>query len=115
MTYRTIPVDQKLAALEARKAQLEARIQKEKAKLAARSRKDDTRRKVIAGALALEHQDEAFQATLFRLLNRSLKRPDDRALFDLPPRAESPEADKTEEQGNAPSASAALAAAVNGS
>jgi hypothetical protein len=53
-------------------------------------RKDDTRRKIIAGAHALEHaeRDPEFGAKLAAVLNRALVKPQDRALFDfLPDRA----------------------------
>jgi hypothetical protein len=53
-------------------------------------RKDDTRRKIIAGAIALEHaeNDPEFAAGLAALLNRYVVKPQDRALFDfLPDRA----------------------------
>lgn len=53
-------------------------------------RKNDTRRKIIAGALALEHaqHDPDFAATLAGLLNEHVTKPQDRALFDfLPERA----------------------------
>ena len=68
-------IDAQLKALEARNKQAE--------------RKADTRRKVIAGALALEHfernRDSEFGRTLFRLLDEYVVRPHDRALFpDLP-------------------------------
>ena len=54
-------------------------------------RADDTRRKVIAGALALEHADKnpgsEFAHVLLRLVDE-YARPDDRRLFDfLPPTA----------------------------
>lgn len=83
-TQRKNP-EEKIAELEHQQDQLKARIQREKAKLKAAQRKADTRRKVIAGALALEHQDEAFQATLRHLLDAYVTRDADRALFDLPP------------------------------
>lgn len=84
MTKRKTPEEQ-LAELQQKEAQLKARIQKKKAEVSARNRKQDTRRKIIAGALALEHaeQDPAFGATLKRLLNTSVKRTEDRKLFDL--------------------------------
>src|SRR3954447_12063537 len=68
-------IDAQLKALEARNKQAE--------------RKADTRRKVIAGALALEHfernRDSEFAQTLLRLLDEYVVRPHDRALFpDLP-------------------------------
>src|ERR1051325_8750951 len=75
-------IDAQLKALEARNKQAE--------------RKADTRRKVIAGALALEHfeqnRDSEFARTLLRLLDEYVVRPHDRALFpDLPtPQANGP-------------------------
>ena len=74
-----------LAELEAKKSQLDARIQKKRAAVRTRQRKLDTRRKIIAGALALEHasMDKAFGMTLSKLLNEHVTRPDDRKLFQL--------------------------------
>ena len=74
-----------LAELEAKKSQLDARIQKKRAAVRTRQRKLDTRRKIIAGALALEHAsiDQAFGTTLKRLIDQHVTRPDDRKLFDL--------------------------------
>lgn len=77
--------EEKIAELQEQEKQLKARIQRERAKLKDAQRKADTRRKVIAGALALEHQDHAFQATLRQLLDQHVKRDADRALFGLPP------------------------------
>lgn len=74
-----------LAELEAKKSQLDARIQKKRAAVRTRQRKLDTRRKIIAGALALEHAsiDKAFGATLHKLLDEQVTRTDDRKLFQL--------------------------------
>ena len=84
MAKRKTPEEQ-LDALEKQKEQLAARIQKKKAQVRGRQRKEDTRRKIIAGALALEHaaHDPAFGATLKRLLQEHVTRPEDRKLFDL--------------------------------
>jgi hypothetical protein len=64
-------LDAQLRALEARNKQAERRA--------------DTRRKVIAGALALEHYeknpDSEFHRIIFRLLDEYVVRPHDRALF----------------------------------
>lgn len=75
---------EKIAALEKKKAQLNAQIQKQKSLEKTAERKRDTRRKIIAGALALEHMelDDAFRQTMMRLLNRHVK-DSDRHLFDL--------------------------------
>ena len=78
-----------LTALETRKSQIEARIQDKRAAIRSKQRKQDTKRKIIAGALALEHaecyadHDPEFAATLWWLISRYVKRPADRALFDI--------------------------------
>jgi hypothetical protein len=82
------PTD-KLASLHEKMRQLQAQAAAIEARQKEQDRKNDTRRKVIAGALALEHAtanaDSGFAATLNRLLNEYVKRPSDRALFpDLP-------------------------------
>ncbi len=84
MTKRKTP-DQQLAELEKKQAQLNARIQKKKAQVRGKQRKIDTRRKIIAGALALEHMahDKEFGGTMKRLLLEHVTRPQDRELFDL--------------------------------
>ena len=98
--------DEKLAALEQRKADIRAmqlRINRQlravQSRKKSKSRSDDTHRKIIAGALALEHAAKnpgtEFATVLFRLLDQ-YTRPEDRWLFEfLPPRetpAETPEA-----------------------
>ena len=64
---------------------LAARIRAEEAKQRTRTRRQDTRRKVLAGAAVLYHadQDSAFREQLMALLDGFLKRPDERAAFDL--------------------------------
>jgi hypothetical protein len=86
MPRRTDP-EQKIATLQQRKAALDAQLARERAKLKAKSRKDDTRRKILAGALALEHAEISpeFGNTLNRLLREHLTRDDDRRLFGLDP------------------------------
>jgi hypothetical protein len=73
----------KLKQLTAQKQQLEARKRTEETK---RKRNDDTRRKILIGAaiLAKVERGEWPQARLLDMLNLTLTRPDDRALFDLP-------------------------------
>lgn len=75
---------EKLDDLVKKRDQLDARIQKEKAAVRQAERKRDTRRKIIAGALALEHasRDPAFGEALKRLIKEHAK-PEDRALFNL--------------------------------
>jgi len=100
MAVRKSP-QQKLDELREKEAQLKARIQKEKAKLATDERKRDTRRKIIAGALALEHAeqnpDSEFATVLHRLLSRHVDRDQDRALFDLPSRKKANDSDSQSE------------------
>ena len=84
MSTRKTP-EQKIADLEKKQSQIKAQIQKAKAQARDTERKADTRRKIVAGALALEHMahDSEFAATMHRLLNRHVKRDSDRLLFGL--------------------------------
>ena len=102
MAGRRKTPEEKIAALQEQERQIKAQLKREKAKVAQAQRKADTRRKIIAGALALEHKDEAFQATLHRLLNDYVKRPDERALFDLAPLDEAPATPTPEAASEAP-------------
>ena len=101
--------EQRLAELEKQQEQIKARIQREKAKLRTTERKRDTRRKIIAGALALEHagHDPAFGEQLQRILHRYVERPEDRALFDLEPRDDSTSTDN--QNGTTPVFAASVA------
>lgn len=79
-----------IAALEERLRQLKAREQAAEARRrtleSRRKRKDDTRRKILVGAIVLakvEH-GEMDRALLARWLKQGLVRDDDRALFGLP-------------------------------
>lgn len=72
----------KLQQLKTRQARLEAR----KGALAARrARNEDTRRKILAGAILLAKVEAGeFESRMFkRWLDQSLTRADDRALFGL--------------------------------
>ena len=75
--------EERLQKLEEQKQKLSAKISKQKATLTAKKRKDDTRRKIIAGALALEHmeKDHGFRETMTRLLRDHVKE-SDKALFN---------------------------------
>ena len=87
-----------MATIEERIAALEAKLKQEKAKkqqLEARKRAaeskakraQDTRRKILVGAAVLakvERGEWPQQDKLLVLMDASLTRPDDRALFDLP-------------------------------
>lgn len=83
-------IDDTITALEAKLKQAKAKRQKiEARKRAAESkakRSQDTRRKILVGAaiLAKVERGEWPQDKLLALLDASLTRADDRALFDLP-------------------------------
>lgn len=86
MPRRSDPQD-KIATLQQRKAALDAKLKREMAKLRADERKADTRRKILAGALALQHAEISpeFGNTLHALLREHLTRDDERRLFGLDP------------------------------
>ncbi len=77
-------VEEQKTELEKRKKQLENRIKALEAKQTMQERKDDTRRKILAGAIVLHHAKlkPDFQKWLADELNRSLDKPHDRALFE---------------------------------
>lgn len=92
--------DEKLAALNARKASIKAQQLRLNRQLRAvqsrkkdQARSDDARCKIIAGALALEHlarnPGSEFGQVMFRLLDQ-YTRPEDRWLFDFLPAREAP-------------------------
>ena len=91
----------RLQSLRQKRDRLDAQLKLLEARNKDAERKADTRRKVIAGALALEHfetnRDSEFARTLYRLLEECVVRPYDRILFPfLPeqaPQTESPDAD----------------------
>lgn len=81
-------MNEKLQKLEQRKAKIAAEIQKVKTREATASRKADTRKKIIVGALVLgmmERGEGIAQNALFAALDKSVIRPLDRLLFNLPP------------------------------
>lgn len=77
----------RLKKLEERRAKIAAEIARVKAREATQIRKNDTRRKVLVGAFVLamiergEWPREKFDSSLALFLSR----PQDRALFNLPP------------------------------
>ena len=74
---------QRVKQLEVRKKQIEAR----KLHLLVKGRRsNDTRRKILAGALVLDmmEKDEAARQRFLDRLDKYLKRADDRKLFGLP-------------------------------
>ena len=85
-----VKIDERIASLETRLKQLktrQARLEARKKALASkRARKDDTRRKILAGAILLARVEQGqIPESEFRTwLDAALTRPDDRALFELP-------------------------------
>jgi hypothetical protein len=82
--------EDRAAKLREQRARIDARLRSIAIQERQKNRRADARKKIIAGALALEHaqMDSEFAATLARLLNRYVTRPQDRALFGLPERVE---------------------------
>ncbi len=87
-----IMADSRLDNLKRKRAQLNAKISKLSARAHAQRRRDDTRRKIIAGALLLEavEADRGAEkptgiARWWDVKLGELKRPQDRALFGAPP------------------------------
>ena len=84
-------LDERISTLETKLKQLKVRQQRIDARARAlaskRARKDDTRRKILIGAIVLARVDQGRipQADLTAWLDEALTRQDDRALFDLPP------------------------------
>lgn len=74
---------ERLKQLEVRKARAEAR---KRALASRRARKDDTRRKILAGAIVLAkvQSGDLDPKTFQQWLDHGLVRDDDRALFELP-------------------------------
>lgn len=84
-----------IAALETKLKQAKARKQKLEARKRAAEKKversQDTRRKILVGAAILGkvERDEWPKDKLLAMLDSTLTRDDDRALFDLPSKADS--------------------------
>lgn len=87
MVRATKTPEEKLAELQKKRQQIDERIKKESARLNAVERKADTRRKILAGAVAIEHaeHDKEFKAKLYALIQRAVTRDNDRALFSFDP------------------------------
>ena len=87
---RMVKLDERISSLETRLKQLktrQARLDARKRALASRrARKDDTRRKILVGAIVLTRVEHGQlpESELRTWLDAALTRPDDRALFDLP-------------------------------
>jgi hypothetical protein len=96
-------LEDKIAAAEAKVKQLKAELQKVEARKKAaevkRKRQDDTRRKVLAGAVLLARVEagEWSQTEFTAMMDKGLTRNEDRALFELPAIAETTAAEKAPE------------------
>jgi hypothetical protein len=83
-------INDTIKTLEEKLKQAKAKRQKQEAKKrmaeAKKKRSDDTRRKILIGAaiLARVERGEWPKDKLLAMLDNSLTRPDERALFDLP-------------------------------
>ena len=77
----------KLKQLQAQQTKAESR---QRTKVARRSRKDDLRRKILAGAVALTCVEDGrlSKSDFYAWLDKALESPEDRALFDLGIRGE---------------------------
>lgn len=78
----------KLEKLRLQKAQIDARIKEIESRERQQIRKNETRKKIIAGALALHHleknPEDVFSRKLFRLLDEYVTKSYERELFNLP-------------------------------
>lgn len=74
--------------LELEIAQKQAQLKDLEARERVKLRKEDTRRKIIAGALALQHaaNNDEFRTTMWEILTDQVVSVNDRRLFNLPPR-----------------------------
>ena len=95
----------KLKKLKEQEAKLKAKIAREKNRLSAKERKLETRRKIIAGALALTHATQHprsdFAKQLNQLIREHVKKDTDRALFGLDPLTETHEEKHTKDEKSA--------------
>jgi large subunit ribosomal protein L7/L12 len=78
-------VNKKLEQLKIKQAQLKAQIQLELQKDKTKARKEDTRRKILIGAMVMDgmEKNEEYKNKIMQNLNKYLSSEKDRALFDL--------------------------------
>ncbi|MGA2187727.1 MAG: mobilization protein [Steroidobacteraceae bacterium] len=85
-------LDEQISTLQERLTQLKLRQQRNEARRRAlesqRERKAETRRRFVVGTVILDKvaHGEIERSQLLAWLDSSLTRPEDRALFDLPPK-----------------------------
>ena len=92
----------KLEKLLAKREETNAKIRQELGRDRTRKRRQETRKKIIAGALVLAEEDPAIRLWLSRTINRAVKRPDERALFGLAPLPAEPSAPQRAEKPEPP-------------
>ncbi|MFV1607137.1 hypothetical protein VWY06_01960 [Phaeobacter sp. JH20_10] len=85
--------EQRLEELQQARDKLSAREKAIKARLRSKERKLDARRKIIVGAIALEHckHDQQWADWLWQVLKNEVTREADRDLLGLPPLKKNPE------------------------
>ena len=83
---RVTALEERLKQLKAKQQQVEAR---KRAFDARQARKNDTRRKILAGAIVLAKVEHGVlaDAQFRKWMDEALTRDDDRALFNLPPKS----------------------------
>ena len=88
-------MSKKLEKLLQKREQLNAEIQKARARETAQKRKEDTRRKILLGALVIEMMDkgELDDGVIMKRLEWFLTRDIDRKLFNFPFKGDSVEKD----------------------
>ncbi|WP_299143044.1 hypothetical protein [uncultured Vibrio sp.] len=76
----------KLEQLKKKQEQLRLQIQKEQQKESTKKRKENTRRKILLGAMVLERMEREFdyKEQVSKTLDKYLTKERDRELFDLP-------------------------------
>lgn len=76
----------RVTTLQQRKARLELQIARQNTRARSTERRQDTRRKILIGAVVLAQAQEnaSWWAEILALLDQHLSRPFDRDLFDLP-------------------------------
>jgi hypothetical protein len=82
LSDRIETLEERLKQLKAKQQRIEAR---QRTLASRRARRDDTRRKILVGAIVLAKVDQGVldQTVLRGWLKGALKRPDDKALFGL--------------------------------
>ncbi len=84
LNERISTLEDRLKQLKAKQHQIDTRRRTQESR---KTRKDDTRRKILVGAVVLAKVDrgDLSGTQLRQWMSESLTRPDDRALFNLPP------------------------------